>query len=742
MFLRTASESNIPSKYNLNLSITNLSKIIQIKNEEKKKILGTSERETHEPIKIFYLKPKNVQIINRNIKNLSPLSHNNEKSEENSINKNGNKKLFYNKINLMSKSSVKINRREKNPLNSNRENIYNEIEMSYEKNNFFQKKGKIKFLNSINRIYDTPNFRHRYESKDTDNENRSKKKMYKKINSEINLPISNNPILLHDVISQMRMKKEEKLKILNTQKNDLILGEKKQMEKQRSECHAIDRCTKIEEEKIRKNEERKKIIEKMRKKLKLKKELEIKEQKRIKEIMLQQKIEKEEKRINYIKEVERKKIKRKIIELRKLKIEKIKLQREQEQLRQKREKEQKEKELEREKRKKLREKLDIIIKERIKKNQQELLSRSLEMQRQKMEERKERKREMEHYEEMKRLKQQEEEDKIQEFIKQLKIKADKEKELELKEEEYDNKDYKYKYALNLLNEYIKQYLNIYESNEISEILETINNIGKILKKIIDYEKEKKDNFISIQNAIESNNIALKFVGVLGEEYNKYNVCSIIEKESEDSNLIDGIFKVLLSIYCILSKYEIKINSDSFQSTFSEDPKQWVQFINDLKIKISKKFNIPESKIYIISYRIDLLEFTIVIIDTPFINLQRYEKSYNILVRNKSLLEYIKLSPDFFEKEFNRDVNDWDKINLKKGGEKYTPPLGWKGFALKVLNKFDNGDNLWLGNKGKNGEWAIAYHGIGKGNVFQKLINIILHNLKEGQCQLYAGLINS
>ena len=459
--------------------------------------------------------------------------------------------------------------------------------------------------------------------------------------------------------------------------------------------------------------------------------------------MIQQKLEKEEKRINYIKEVERKKSKRKLIELRKIKQEEIKHKREQEKLRQKKEQEQKEKELEREKRKKIREELDVIIKERIKKKEIEFLSQSMEIQRQKMEAKKERKRELQYYEEMKRLKQQEEEDRIQEFIKLLKLKAEKEKELELKEEECENEDSKYKFNLNLLNDYIKQYLNIYESNEISEILETINKIGKLLQKIINYEKEteKKNNFISIQDAIESNNIVLKFLGVLGEEFNKYNICTIIEKESEDTNLIDGIFKVLLSTYCILPKYEIKINSDTFQSTFSEDPKQWVQFINDLKSKISIKFNIPESKIYIISYRIDLLEFTIVILDNPFINLQRYEKSYKILVRNRSLLEYIKLSPDFFEREFNRDVNDWDKINLKKGGEKYTPPLGWKGFALKVLNKFDNGDNLWIGNEGKDGEWAIAYHGIGKGNVFQKLMNIVLLNLKEGQCQLYAGLIN-
>ena len=80
--------------------------------------------------------------------------------------------------------------------------------------------------------------------------------------------------------------------------------------------------------------------------------------------------------------------------------------------------------------------------------------------------------------------------------------------------------------------------------------------------------------------------------------------------------------------------------------------------------------------------------------------QKYEKHFHIIAREDSLLEYIKLFPDFFENKFNRDINDWEKENLIRGGEKYIPPYGWKGYALKVLNKFDDGDNSWLGNEGK------------------------------------------
>ena len=51
------------------------------------------------------------------------------------------------------------------------------------------------------------------------------------------------------------------------------------------------------------------------------------------------------------------------------------------------------------------------------------------------------------------------------------------------------------------------------------------------------------------------------------------------------------------------------------------------------------------------------------------------------------------------------------IGEKRGNLPYEPPLGWIGFGLKVLDKYDNGDNNWLGNCNSPGEWAVAYHPI-------------------------------
>jgi len=47
----------------------------------------------------------------------------------------------------------------------------------------------------------------------------------------------------------------------------------------------------------------------------------------------------------------------------------------------------------------------------------------------------------------------------------------------------------------------------------------------------------------------------------------------------------------------------------------------------------------------------------------------------------------------------------------RGGLEYKRPCGWKRYALKVIDKYEN--NKWLGcsgNSNSNTEWAVSYHG--------------------------------
>ena len=74
----------------------------------------------------------------------------------------------------------------------------------------------------------------------------------------------------------------------------------------------------------------------------------------------------------------------------------------------------------------------------------------------------------------------------------------------------------------------------------------------------------------MSDVVKNYNMVYKFLGVLGEEF------SIIEKKSEDINLMDGVFKVLLSNYSILHKYEIKINSKSLKIKNIKNSKRMIR----------------------------------------------------------------------------------------------------------------------------------------------------------------------
>ncbi|XP_036427392.1 uncharacterized protein LOC118808657 [Colossoma macropomum] len=72
-----------------------------------------------------------------------------------------------------------------------------------------------------------------------------------------------------------------------------------------------------------------------------------------------------------------------------------------------------------------------------------------------------------------------------------------------------------------------------------------------------------------------------------------------------------------------------------------------------------------------------------------------------------------LAPSF-DYDF-RNLNDSSECT--RGGEPYTRPCGWYRFALKVVNKYPDG-NAWLGpggwrNESAAGEWPVSYHATGR-----------------------------
>jgi hypothetical protein len=76
--------------------------------------------------------------------------------------------------------------------------------------------------------------------------------------------------------------------------------------------------------------------------------------------------------------------------------------------------------------------------------------------------------------------------------------------------------------------------------------------------------------------------------------------------------------------------------------------------------------------------------------------------------------FTTLGVDFssFQVEYNRDYRIKENVpqNEQRGGLDYNPPVGFYRYGMKVLDKYDNGDNTWLGMVNGKGEWGVAYHG--------------------------------
>ena len=68
------------------------------------------------------------------------------------------------------------------------------------------------------------------------------------------------------------------------------------------------------------------------------------------------------------------------------------------------------------------------------------------------------------------------------------------------------------------------------------------------------------------------------------------------------------------------------------------------------------------------------------------------------------------------------VSGWP-IGEKRGKKPYYSPQGWIGIGLKVLDKYDKGNNEWLGMNNSNGEWCVAYHGVARGQSSQNVQTI-------------------
>ncbi|KAM3139648.1 hypothetical protein pb186bvf_008293 [Paramecium bursaria] len=92
--------------------------------------------------------------------------------------------------------------------------------------------------------------------------------------------------------------------------------------------------------------------------------------------------------------------------------------------------------------------------------------------------------------------------------------------------------------------------------------------------------------------------------------------------------------------------------------------------------------------------------------------RQFPGSNPVLVLHK-FFESIQLSPNDFDPTYNREWDGLPEYQLRGPPNdqiKYFFPKGWKGYALKVKGKFDNGNDDWLKIDNNPNQWHIMFHG--------------------------------
>ena len=284
---------------------------------------------------------------------------------------------------------------------------------------------------------------------------------------------------------------------------------------------------------------------------------------------------------------------------------------------------------------------------------------------------------------------------------------------------------------NQINHNIKETKN--NEEKIKEILEDMCVLGDIMREEITEEKEKEpEKFITIQEATKEEKIneAEFCLGILAKNLENIGITTAIEKDlknDEDSrSQSNTILQFIMNGMIEKKKYNLhfdlgeKRNQELLYNKVEQE-----RFNNKLRKKLSLEYNIPEDKIIITnpekgSYQVQVI-FQSAEFNDPDLDINKLrekcendadfkEISYLKEIHSQLIMKGCKLNKNMLDPRGNKE-DGWSE-GKKRGGFDYFPPLGWRGFGLNVLDRYDDGNNDWLSNNGNQNEWAVAYHGIG------------------------------
>ena len=290
-------------------------------------------------------------------------------------------------------------------------------------------------------------------------------------------------------------------------------------------------------------------------------------------------------------------------------------------------------------------------------------------------------------------------------------------------------------------EIINKYKDSDSSLKATQLVESdIATLGSIIKdEIIKEKKENPDKFLDIDEIIKDENNENFAIGVLAKSLEDAGISTVIEKKSENIDISNASLQFLTSGLAYKKKLTMKYDfGENENNRIINDKKYQKKFIDEQKSKIAKHLGINEKFLTICNIRKGSAKYDLIIDDSELFDeisendninpLEKLNNKFNKLtnelkklstidtnlkdVSQGMLFEGIKLCPEMFDSRGNNKDGGWAPDGEMRGRKKYYPPHGWIGHGLNVLNRYDGGDNTWIGMNNSIGEWWVAYHGTG------------------------------
>jgi hypothetical protein len=262
-------------------------------------------------------------------------------------------------------------------------------------------------------------------------------------------------------------------------------------------------------------------------------------------------------------------------------------------------------------------------------------------------------------------------------------------------------------------------------------METISEMavmGSITKSYITEDKQNNPNkYMPISEALNHQEFYYHVLGILADYLTKQGVVTAIEKKDQNQlssqklKEIDTFLQFLINGLTNLKKHELKFDFGWEKNQLILcDIKEQEDFMDELRYSLHMGLNI-DPKHMVITYPRSGSVLITVVFNTEDYNVLQLGTLNNIFAQHTPDLNHLKsiesnlildgilLNPELLDSKGNNTNQGWG-VGEKRGGRPYYPPQGWIGYGLKVLGKYDNGNNDWLDYRGVNGEWCVAYHG--------------------------------